>query len=469
MLYDFLIFLPVALCVFWIVLLSMTASRISAFHSLVILLAVLAIFLYTDSCYAASHGVSYKLLSQVGLLAQLVGPCVPPLFWIYLFRLRSNEHIPSAHLLWLVFSAMLFGSGLNLMILAGPDAIADLCERLYTQGIDPTLRERNTTLYLYYIVTTIGFRIVLGGELVFYGTLIFRLQRQENLRLRHFNKVLHGGSIRVIEVQVYMVIILAVILVFKMLLFRNFIEDRQWIPTIFALLLSAVLFLFCFVGMFSARKHISLREVRNAFRFNYRSEDKDAFVEEIMTDLVEEAEEEALLRIKDKIGRNLNIEEWQHPTVPIEPPKSLTNSIFSAVAKSWDDDSLLARFENLMLHDQIFLEPGITLLEVAERLHSNKTYISRLVNNTYNMAFPDLINTLRVDYAEQYIVTHRGTKQADIATACGFFSASSFNNTFKKVTGMTPKIWLATFDHQAGLASGETSEQDENNGEVTEE
>ena len=88
MLYDFLIFLPVTLCVFWIVLLSMTASRISAFHSLVILLAVLAIFLYTDSCYAASHGVSYKLLSQVGLLAQLVGPCVPPLFWIYLFRLR---------------------------------------------------------------------------------------------------------------------------------------------------------------------------------------------------------------------------------------------------------------------------------------------------------------------------------------------------------------------------------------------
>ena len=45
MLYDFLIFLPVALCVFWIVLLSMTASRISAFHSLVILLAVLAIYL----------------------------------------------------------------------------------------------------------------------------------------------------------------------------------------------------------------------------------------------------------------------------------------------------------------------------------------------------------------------------------------------------------------------------------------
>jgi AraC-like DNA-binding protein len=215
------------------------------------------------------------------------------------------------------------------------------------------------------------------------------------------------------------------------------------------------------MGLFSARKHISLREMGNAFRFNYSRETKDAFVEEIMTDLVEEAEEEALLRIKDKIGRNLNIEEWQHPTVPIDPPKSLTNNIFSAVAKSWDDDSLLARFESLMLHDQAFLEPGLTLLEVAERLHSNKTYISRLVNNTYNLAFPDLINTLRVDFAEQYIVAHRSAKQAEIATACGFLSASSFNNTFKKVTGMTPKIWLATFDHQNGVGSTETPEENE--------
>ena len=461
MIYNFLIFLPVALCLFWIVVLSLLASRTLAHHSLVTLLAILAIFLFTDSCYAAAHGISYMLLSQVGLLAQLVGPCVPPLFWIYLFRLRSDAHIPSPHLLWLVFSAMLFGSGLNLMILAGPEAIANLVEQLYTQGFDPTLRDRDTTLYLYFVVTTIGFRIVLGAEILFYGTLIFRLRRKENLRFRHFYKFFRGSTVRVIEVQMFLILVLAVVLAFKMTLFRNFIMDRQWIPTLFALLLCAVLSIFCFIGLFSARKHISLREMGNAFRFNYRRETKDAFVEEIMTDLVEEAEEEALLRIKDKIGRNLNIEEWQHPTVPIDPPKSLTNNIFSAVAKSWDDDSLLARFESLMLHDQAFLEPGLTLLEVAERLHSNKTYISRLVNNTYNLAFPDLINTLRVDYAEQYIVAHRGAKQAEVATACGFLSASSFNNTFKKVTGMTPKIWLATFDHQNGVSSVETPQESE--------
>ena len=86
----------------------------------------------------------------------------------------------------------------------------------------------------------------------------------------------------------------------------------------------------------------------------------------------------------------------------------------------------------------------MTLVDVAEKLHTNKTYVSRLVNNTYEMPFPDLINTLRVDYAEQYISAHRDARQNEIAQACGFSSASSFNNIFKKVTGMTPKIWLAT-------------------------
>ena len=88
-----------------------------------------------------------------------------------------------------------------------------------------------------------------------------------------------------------------------------------------------------------------------------------------------------------------------------------------------------------------------TMGDVAERLHSNKTYVSKLVNDTYNLGFPELINTLRVDYAEQYIMSHRNAKQTQIASECGFLSASAFNNTFKRITGMTPKMWIAA--HQA--------------------
>ena len=60
-----------------------------------------------------------------------------------------------------------------------------------------------------------------------------------------------------------------------------------------------------------------------------------------------------------------------------------------------------------------------------------------------------MITILRVDYAEQYILSHREARQDEIAEACGFLSASSFNTTFKKVTGMTPKVWIASMDRQS--------------------
>ena len=83
---------------------------------------------------------------------------------------------------------------------------------------------------------------------------------------------------------------------------------------------------------------------------------------------------------------------------------------------------------------------------MAEQLSSNKTYVSKLVNNNYNLGFPELINTLRINYAEQYIINHREARQDEIATACGFLSASSFNTIFKKVKGITPKVWIASID-----------------------
>lgn len=109
-----------------------------------------------------------------------------------------------------------------------------------------------------------------------------------------------------------------------------------------------------------------------------------------------------------------------------------------------EEDSLRIRFEDLIVSEQLFLKQGIRLADIATMLDTNRTYVSKIVNNTYNMSFSDYINTLRIDYAEQYILHHRDAKQSDIAAACGFPNASAFNNVFKKITGVTPKIWLAT-------------------------
>ena len=167
-----------------------------------------------------------------------------------------------------------------------------------------------------------------------------------------------------------------------------------------------------------------------------------------MAHLSDDAEEEALKRIQDKIGENLHLDSWKSGETDEKTPL-LANKIFSAVSNSWDEDSLASRFQHLMMDQHVFLQPKLTLDDVAESLRTNKTYVSKMVNNTYNLGFPELINILRVDYAEQYILSHREARQDEIAEACGFLSASSFNTTFKKVTGMTPKVWIASMDRQS--------------------
>ena len=160
-----------------------------------------------------------------------------------------------------------------------------------------------------------------------------------------------------------------------------------------------------------------------------------------MDEILEEADEESLKRIQEKIGESLNPEEGKSGEKGLETPQ-LAESLFKEVSDS--TDNLVVRFQSLMKEKELFLQPKLTLDDVADELNTNKTYVSKMVNNTYNMGFPELVNTLRVEHAKQYVLSHRDAKQEEIAANCGFLSASSFNTVFKKVTGVTPKVWIAS-------------------------
>lgn len=448
MLYDILIFLPFFACLFWMIVTLLMASRTSTFHPLMSVLFMMLVYVFTDCCYA-SPTINPRMLVYTGILAEFSAPSLIPLLWMYQQRLRGQEKFTASQMLWLVIPAMLGSTTLLLTVLEGPERIQKLQTMVFAGGYNLDILASETTLITYYFVTTWLFRSLLIFEALIYFILAFRMIRKENLRLRHLVRIFEGKRVRVLGLQVYAILLVAVPFIPKMLLTHPTLMAHPWISGLLAVLIAAGIILVCFLSLFGAQDRISLREMHNVMRYNYRRENKSAIVEQMLLDLVDDADDDVLWRLQEQYAGKFQREERHTaPAASNEIPKSLTSSIFSATAKTWDDDSLLSRFQQLMLHGQAFLEPGLTLGDVAERLHSNKTYISRLVNNTYNLAFPDLINTLRVDYAEQYIVLHRDARQNEIATACGFTSASSFNNIFKKVTGMTPKIWLATFDHQ---------------------
>ncbi len=93
------------------------------------------------------------------------------------------------------------------------------------------------------------------------------------------------------------------------------------------------------------------------------------------------------------------------------------------------------------INDEGYLRPGLTIKELADTLHTNRTYLSGYINTSLNTTFRDWITRLRIDYAKQRMTNHPEQKIAEIAEASGFMSQSHFMKTFKDKEGCSPAKW----------------------------
>ncbi|MCK5703581.1 MAG: AraC family transcriptional regulator, partial [Cyclobacteriaceae bacterium] len=66
--------------------------------------------------------------------------------------------------------------------------------------------------------------------------------------------------------------------------------------------------------------------------------------------------------------------------------------------------------------------------------------LSEVINTKLNKTFYDFVNKYRVEEVQQKIIAGDAEKYnlLSIAFDAGFSSKSSFNSTFKKITGQTP-------------------------------
>ncbi len=448
MLISLFIFLPVAFCLFWILIHCWLSSRADAFWLILVSLLDMALFLVTDSYYLIP-GVSYRALSIMALLAQLTAPVIIPLCWLYIERLRfgtGSKLSHPAHIMWVILPVILFTAAIVLTSLIGFSEAQNFFTRLYTEGNSIAGEYKGSILYTYYLWVVVIYRFVLVFELVSFFTWLLFLCKKDKFQIQNLVRFFKSKkSIRLYELQVYSLFPAAFIFLSKILLFKDFTDTHLAVVAIVNIALTLSLLLYYFLTPFSSRRTITLHQIKHSFIYNYGEKNKSDEIEGIIGELVDEAEEAALRRIRDKIGGTLS----EDITEEIQP--SVASTLFTAISNNWDEDSnsLITRFQQLMTEEQLFLQPGLSLQDVADKMHTNKTYVSKLVNNNYNLGFPELVNILRVDYAEQYLLTHRELKQSEVATACGFQSASSFNIIFKKITGVTPKVWAASHENKS--------------------
>ncbi len=88
-----------------------------------------------------------------------------------------------------------------------------------------------------------------------------------------------------------------------------------------------------------------------------------------------------------------------------------------------------------------YTRPGLTIKELSDILHTNRTYLSEYIRTTYGMSFRDWITGLRMGYAKREMVRHPEWTIDEISKASGFLSSSHFMKNFKEKEGHSPAKW----------------------------
>lgn len=93
----------------------------------------------------------------------------------------------------------------------------------------------------------------------------------------------------------------------------------------------------------------------------------------------------------------------------------------------------------LIYKNQYYLTEDLNLNMLANLIGTNRTYLSRIINQELEINFYDYINTFRIKHAEELLKSPDCSLNLEsIAYESGFRSYSTFNRFFKKKHNITP-------------------------------
>ena len=98
------------------------------------------------------------------------------------------------------------------------------------------------------------------------------------------------------------------------------------------------------------------------------------------------------------------------------------------------------------IHDNVAFP--ITVNDVANHLLISSRQLNRILQSAQGLSANQLINNIRIDAAKEYIET-TNLSLSKIALLCGFNSPTHFNLTFKKIAGITPKLYRQLLQEKA--------------------
>lgn len=105
---------------------------------------------------------------------------------------------------------------------------------------------------------------------------------------------------------------------------------------------------------------------------------------------------------------------------------------------------IIEDLEILINNEKIYLDTNLTLLSLAEKLSTNRTYLAKAIYKKYNVNFLEFINRHRIRESIKIMNSDEGKIHSleGIASLSGFSNRVTFSKVFKDSTGVSPGYFM---------------------------
>lgn len=104
-------------------------------------------------------------------------------------------------------------------------------------------------------------------------------------------------------------------------------------------------------------------------------------------------------------------------------------------------DALYQALLDYFNDEKPYLNPGLKVKDVTQKLLTNRTYLNRAIKENGMVDFNYFVNSYRVRMAVDIFRMDQRERVGETGVRCGFKSPSAFTMAFKVFLNMTPKQW----------------------------
>lgn len=391
--------IPCILCTMWLYLSTTRRNKDFRQKTFVGIMLCFVLYFYTSANYVSTI-TNYGHMAFTDVISKLIIPLIFPMSYSY-FRKTLKIEGQNAFHSFLYIPAIFIGtiSIFSIFYIGIDNMEAYISAKELQQNRFPTGFEAAAYSYYFIFCSQIFTNIVIISAIALTIYITIRLyQRNKGKRGRYYLFI--RKSVDRATIIGLMIITIAVLSAIRCYMGRFFLVNHQTLSIAMFFIQALCVFLWGFLELFFVDEIIPIKSFLNPVKLIYNSAPQNLGAEDI-ADLLA-SEESDTINFYQEINH---------------------------------------RFIELMEQKQIYLTPGLSIDAIAQEIGTNRAYVSRLLNRTYNQTFPEFINNKRIKYSKQLLAQEPDAVLEYIALKSGFSNVSQFTRKFKEVTGQSPRQW----------------------------